>query len=87
MVIDNKTVIEESGHTYNAFGKIFYDCTELATSRQRMYKCDSFEKSLKPNTNLFCYNGGNARKTLRRILNVGEHLVLSILSIKKCIME
>lgn len=55
-------VIDESGHTHNAFGKIFHDCTDLDTLRQRLCKCDSFGKILKPNINLFNCNRDYARK-------------------------
>lgn len=62
-IINSKTVIEELGRTYNAFEKIVYNFTELETSRQRLCKYNSFEKSLKYNINLFCCNRGYARKS------------------------
>ena len=59
VIANHKAVTEEPVCTYNALGKMFHDCTDLGTSRLTLNKCDSFERSLKPN---FC-NREYARNT------------------------
>ncbi|XP_044092115.1 zinc finger protein 300 [Neovison vison] len=61
-VINNKTVTVESGHKYNPLGKIFHECIEPDTLRQRSHNYDVFKKNLKYNVDLRSCNKSNSRK-------------------------
>ncbi|XP_059273165.1 zinc finger protein 300 [Mustela nigripes] len=61
-VINNKTVTVESGHKYNPLGKIFHECIEPDTLRQRSHNYDVFKKNLKYNVDLHSCNKSNSRK-------------------------